>query len=161
MAKHVIEYDPFSVISVLQAEEEYKRYKQEFDIKVRKFLKELAERGREVLDSLGYTAESGEIRVTIEEIDNGYCINASGKGVVFLEFGAGDATIGDKYADMMPFEVAPGSYSETHDQQYSTYGQWVFGSVIYTEILPRNGMQRVWETLMQEWRGIAKRVFEA
>lgn len=159
MADHFIEIDPLSPWSVIRAKAEYYRILQEFDAKVDVFLKRLAERGREVFDSLGYTPDSGEITVTVEEIDNGYCIDAAGQGVIFLEFGAGDATIGDKYASMMPFAVSPGSYSETHDQQYSTYGVWTFGGILYTEVLPRNGMQRAWETVMQEWRDIAREVF--
>ena len=159
MAEHFIDIDPTSPLSVLKASVKYHKIKQEFDDKVDVFLRRLAERGKEVFDSLGYTTDGGEITVTVEAIDNGYCIDAAGQGVVFLEFGAGDATIGDKYAAYMPFPVAPGSYSETHDQQYSTYGQWMFGGILYTEVLPRNGMQRAWETVMQEWRDIAMEVF--
>lgn len=159
MAEHYIEIDPLSPLSVWRARGEYYRILREFDDKVDIFLRRLADRGREVFDSLGYTVDGGEITVTVERIEDGYCIDAAGQGVIFLEFGAGDATIGDKYASMMPFDVSPGSYSETHDQQYSTYGQWVFGGILYTEVLPRNGMQRAWETVMQEWRDIAREVF--
>ena len=166
MANHVIELDPLDPFSVIAASRKYKRIMKEFDQKVDIFLERLAERGREVLDELGYTADGGEIVVTVEEIDNGYCINASGKGVVFLEFGAGDTVnSGNMYAESMPFDVESGSYSEANNGMYSItqqifgQGYWEFGGVTYTQITPRNGMQTVYETLMQEWREIAKEVF--
>ena len=160
MAKHVIKVDPLSPRSVDRAIEECRRLKKEFDKKVDIFLERLANLGRSTLDGLGYTVDGGSITVTVEKIDNGYCINAAGKGIVFLEFGAGDTVAsGNRYAGQMPFEVRPGSYSETHAHQYSDYGIWIFGGVVYTEIRPRNGMQTVWETIMQEWRSIAKEVF--
>ena len=166
MANHVIELDPLDPFSVMSAGIKYRRYIKEFDQKVDIFLERLAERGREVLDELGYTVDGGEITVTVEPIDGGYMINAAGKGVVFLEFGAGDTVdSGNRYAEMMPFPVESGSYSEANDGMYAltqqVFGQgwWEFGGVKYTEIMPRNGMQTVWETLMQEWRDIAREVF--
>lgn len=166
MANHVIELDPFSPFSVMAAGIKYRKLLREFDQKVDEFLMELAERGKEVLGELGYTPEGGEITVTVEPIDNGYMINAAGKGVVFLEFGAGDTVnSGNRYAELMPFNVESGSYSEANDGMYDItrqlfgQGYWEFGGVTYTQITPRNGMQTVWETLMQEWRDIAKRVF--
>lgn len=150
----------------MKANREYKRRLREFDQKVDEFLEALAERGKEVLGELGYTPEGGEITVTVEPIDNGYVINAAGKGVVFIEFGAGDTVnVGNRYAPLMPFEVESGSYSEEHNGMYSItqqifgQGYWEFGGVTYTQITPRNGMQTVWETLMQEWRDIAKGIF--
>lgn len=166
MANHVIELDPLDPFSVMAAGIKYRRLLREFDQKVDQFLEELAERGKEVLGELGYTPDAGEITVTVEPIDNGYMINAAGKGVVFLEFGAGDTVnSGNKYAELMPFDVESGSYSEENNGMYSitqqlfSQGYWEFGGVRYTQITPRNGMQTVWETLMQEWRDIAKRVF--
>ena len=166
MANHVIELDPLDPFSVIAAGLKYRRIMRQFDQKVDEFLERLAERGKEVLGELGYTPDGGEITVTVEPIDNGYMINAAGKGVVFLEFGAGDTVnSGNMYAAEMPFDVASGSYSEANDGLYAitrqVFGQgwWEFGGVKYTEIMPRNGMQTVYETLMQEWREIAKEVF--
>lgn len=166
MADHVIELDPFNPFSAMSAWMQYRKYLKEFDQKVDLFLEELAERGKEVLGELGYTPDGGEITVTVEPIDNGYMINAAGKGVVFLEFGAGDTVnSGNRYAELMPFDVESGSFSEENTGMYylteQIFGQgyWEFGGVKYTQITPRNGMQTVWETLMQEWREIAKRVF--
>lgn len=160
MSDHIIDIDPLNPFDVLKANMQYRRLRKEWDAKVDIFLQRIAERGREVLVSMGYDGE--ETTVTVEEIDDGYCINAAGKGIVFLEFGAGDTVAyGNKYASMMPFEVRSGSYSETHGQWYSTLtpGKWLFGGVVYTQITPREGMQTAWETIMQEWRSIAEEVF--
>lgn len=166
MANHVIELDPLDPFSVVAAGLKYRRIMREFDQRVDEFLERLAERGKEVLGELGYTPDGGEITVTVEPIDNGYMINAAGKGVVFLEFGAGDTVnAGNRYAPLMPFPVESGSYSEANDGMYyitrEVFGQgwWEYGGVTYTQITPRNGMQTVWETLMREWRDIAKGVF--
>lgn len=160
MSEHVIDLDPFNPFSVLRAEILYSRLRREFDQKVDIFLQEIANLGRDTFDALGYTVDGGEITVTVEEIENGYAINAAGKGIVFLEFGAGETVnSGNKYASQMPFEVRPGSYSEINDHQFELAGKWVFGGVVYTHIAPRNGMQTAWETIMQNWRDIAERVF--
>ena len=160
MGRHVIELDPLSPVSILRAGIQYRRIVAEFERNVDIFLEEIANLGRDTFDALGYTVDGGEITVTVEEIDNGYMINAAGKGIVFLEFGAGDTVnSGNRYAQLMPFEVRPGSYSEINDHQYELAGRWVFGGVVYTQISPRNGMQTAWETIMQNWRDIAERVF--
>lgn len=160
MSEHVIDLDPLNPFSVLRAGIQYRRIRREFDQKVDIFLQEIANLGRDTFDALGYTVDGGEITVTVEEIENGYAINAAGKGIVFLEFGAGETVnSGNKYAPQMPFEVCPGSYSEINDHQFELAGRWVFGGVVYTHIAPRNGMQTAWETIMQNWRDIAERVF--
>ena len=166
MANHVIELDPLDPFSVIAAGLKYRKIMRQFDQKVDEFLERLAERGKEVLGELGYTPESGEITVTVEPIDGGYMINAAGKGVVFIEFGAGDTVdAGNRYAPLMPFPVESGSYSDANNGMYSItqqifgQGYWEFGGVRYTEIIPRNGMQTVYDTLMQEWREIAREVF--
>ena len=160
MSEHIIEVDPLNPFSVMRASVQYNKYRKEFESKVDEFLENLANLGRETLDACGYTSSGGEITVTVEPIVDGYCINAAGKGVVILEFGAGDTVAtGNKYVSMMPFDVSPGSYSATHDQQYELTGRWVFGGVVYSQITPRNGMQTAWETIMQTWRSIAEEVF--
>lgn len=158
MGKHTIRIDPLSPRSIDRAIRECERLEKEFGRKVDIFLERLANLGYSTLDSLGYNGDS--VKVTVEKIENGYAINAAGKGIVFLEFGAGDTVAsGNRYAGQMPFEVRPGSYSETHARQYADYKRWIFGGVVYHEIRPREGMQTTWETIMQEWRRIAQEVF--
>jgi len=158
VGKHVVDIDPLNAKSIERAEREYRRLAKQFDKKVDIFLKRLADLGRDTLNGLGYTG--GKVTVSVSPITNGYCIELAGQGVVFLEFGAGDTVeSGNRYASRMPFEVRSGSYSETHAREYSETGRWYFGGVWYTEIMPRNGMQTVWENIMQEWRRIAQEVF--
>ena len=158
MGKHTIRIDPLSPRSIDRAILECERLEKEFDRKVDIFLERLANLGYSTLDGLGYNGDS--VKVTVEKIENGYAINAAGKGIVFLEFGAGDTVAsGNRYAGQMPFEVRPGSYSETHARQYADYKRWIFGGIVYHEIRPREGMQTTWETIMQEWRRIAQEVF--
>lgn len=158
MGRHVVDIDPLNAKSIERAEREYRSLAKHFDKKVDIFLKRLADLGHDTLNGLGYT--DGEVTVSVSPITNGYCIELAGQGVVFLEFGAGDTVeSGNRYASMMPFEVRSGSYSETHSGQYARDRCWYFGGIWYTEIMPRNGMQTVWENIMQEWRRIAQEVF--
>lgn len=159
MAEHVIRVNPLSPTSIIRAYNKYLKIRQQFDQNVNIFLMRVAECGRDMMDMLGYTPDSGEIRVTVEQIDNGYCINVEGIGAIILEFGAGDATVATEYASKMPFPVAPGSYSESHDGMYHKYGFWIFGGIKYTEITPRYGMSIMWTEIMLRWRRIAEEVF--
>ena len=84
------------------------------------------------------TQESSMIRGSVE---------ANGDAVVFLEFGAGNATGHGEHGDeIITFEmnsgikVAPGSYSEAHSRMYVENGFWVFGGKTYTQITPVRGM---------------------
>lgn len=156
MADFTIRVDPLNPLSVLRAEMLYKKRLREFDEKVDIFMERLAEYGREVA-ALGF----GEaVNVTAEPIEGGYAIIASGQAVGFLEFGAGDTvSTGDPFAEQVSYEVRPGSWSETHAQQYSQNGRWVFGGVVYTQITPRNAMWEAWKSVQENWRAIAEEVF--
>ena len=160
MADHVIELDPLNPLSVLRAELAFRLIERNFERKVNEFIHELGEIGMETAE----TWYGSPITVTLEEIPNGVSINANGRAVVFLEFGAGDAVnSANRYAGTVEekggFEVRPGSYSEINAKQYSTLGYWVFGNTVYTEIQPVNGMEHVYEVLHREMREIARRVF--
>ena len=156
MATHVIDVDPFNPASVRRANAEYRRILREFDRNVTRFIAEIAQIGRDAAAG----AYGPAISVTLQAHDNGITISADGRGIVFLEFGAGDAVnSGNRYANQMPFEVRPGSWSENHAQQYSTLGYWIFGGVVYREIQPRNGMQTAYDEIMANIRAVAGRVF--
>ena len=166
MGRHVINLDPFNPISIARAEAEMNRIIKSTSSKIDQFLKELAEIGQRAAQ--GAYGDGGAVIVTVEPIENGFAINASGDAVVFLEFGAGSAVNGgNRYAEYMPFEVRPGSYSEVHyDPQtgsprpsYHLDGYWEFGGVHYTEVYPRNGMQNAHDAMMQDMRLLAEKVF--
>lgn len=125
-------------------------------MQVEEFLAEVAALGQEVAQ--GYYG--GGASVIVEPIDNGYAIIASGRGVVFLEFGAGNTVnTGNIFASDMPFEVRSGSWSESHAHQYELTGRWVFGGMVYSQVTPRNAMQNAHDKILEDWRSIAERVF--
>ena len=160
MSTHVIEVDPLSSTSLLMAEIKFRLLHRQFERKVNEFIHELGEIGRDTAE-LWY---GDTIHVTLEEIPDGVAINANGKHVVFLEFGAGDAVnSANRYAGTVEeesgMEIRPGSYSEINAHQYERTGQWVFGGVIYTEVQPRNAMEHTYEVIQQEMREVARRVF--
>ena len=160
MSTHVIEVDPFDSVSLFKAELKFRLLQKQFERNVNRFIHELGEIGRDTAEQwYGDT-----ITVTLEEIPNGVAINANGRHVVFLEFGAGDAVNeSNMYAATVEqeggFEIRPGSYSEINAHQYELTGRWTFGGIVYTEVQPRNAMEHVYETLQQEMRAIAERVF--
>ena len=78
--------------SIGQALKELKRYRDSLEDRKQQLLKELAEIGvREA--SVRFTTAMydgvNDSEVTLETIENGYCIVASGEAVAFIEFGAG------------------------------------------------------------------------
>lgn len=54
---------------------------------------------------------------------------ASGKSVLFFEYGAGDLTLREN-------GHYPGEYSEKHAQQYSRFGMWSVGNFTLKEVAP-------------------------
>ena len=127
-------------------------------------MERLAEIGRDAAQ--GAYGNGGAVSVTVEPIDNGFCIRADGNAVAFLEFGAGDTVnSGNRYAEQMPFEVSSGSYSRQNLDRwgrpgmYARYGYWIFGGTKYTEVQPRNGMEHAYEEIMSNVQTVAKEVF--
>lgn len=158
MATTIINFDPFNPISVFRAERKMRERERKFEENVNRFLERLAQIGKESAQG----AYGSAINVTVEPIENGMAIRANGKAIAFLEFGAGDATnSGNRYANVMPFDVEPGSWSKEHAQEYVKYGYWIFGGVKYTAIQPRNGMERAYEQIIQSIRDVAREVFES
>ena len=81
----------------------------------------------------------GGVAVTAEE----HGVAATGKSVVFQEFGAG-ATISDPFPDGadVSFEIRRGSYSDLHEGPYmqSGYEYWTFGGRRYEYVEPTNAL---------------------
>ena len=94
----------------------------------------LAEIGAQEAQRFFDMAENGNqgVRVTINKIENGWSIVASGKSVYFVEFGTGDA-VTNSHGFQVSVPIYPGSYSETHAQQYSVKGYWYYGGERLTE----------------------------
>jgi hypothetical protein len=81
-----------STKSIEQALRELKAYRDSIESREKQLLEELANIGvREASVRFTTAMYDGEndSEVTLETIDNGYCIKAEGKAVAFIEFGAG------------------------------------------------------------------------
>ena len=160
MRRVVVDLDPFNPASVDRANRILMEEQQRFERNVARFMVELAEIGRQAAQG----AYGAAVSVTLEPLDDGVSIKADGRAVVFLEFGAGAAVnSGNRYADDMPFEVSRGSYSDSKNPPgpyaQSGYDHWYFGGVKYTEITPRNGMQKAYDEIMSHIQSVARTVF--
>ena len=158
MADHVINIDPLDLSSIVKAEREINKILKEFDRKVDRFIQEIAEIGRDAAQG----AYGSAIKVTLVKEDKGVLISADGKAVAFLEFGAGSMTnSSNRYALEMPFLVFRGSYSDESKGEYQAthYNYWHFGGKEISYVEPRNGMQKAYEAMMNDFDSVAKRVF--
>ena len=75
-------------------------------------------------------------KVYVDKEDNGegdgWLVIASGREVMFLEFGAGvDTDTDHAWTQEMPFKVEPGSWSEDHAKQFSEKGYWFYDGKLW------------------------------
>ena len=112
--------------------------------------------------SLGATearsAFGGEVFCQASKTAEGAKVVANGSQVSFLEFGAGQTT--DSHLSP-PFDVAPGSYSQTVGKKQFLPGvreRWYHKKVRYTRIQPRMGMLRASIAMRRELKRIASEV---
>lgn len=139
--------------SIARAIQELKAYQLAFPAKITRAWAILCEGARDYCQSL-YGAE---VVVTGESSADGFIITATGRGVGFLEFGAGTMTDTEHpLAENAPFDVYPGSYSETNKRLFELYGYWVFGGRIYTYVMPQRCL---YQTSIWVWQNI-ERVFK-
>lgn len=108
MAKRVIEMD-LSTASIAKAIAELKSYRDSLEAKMDKLVEELAYIGVQEASFRFTTAMYdgvNDTEVTLEPMDNGYCIKAEGHAVFFIEFGAGVYhNPGEPYPDARPSGV--------------------------------------------------------
>ena len=109
---------------------------------------EMAERIVRTRYSLQGNGNDG-FQLSIEQIDNGYVLTASGEDVGFLEFGAGVVTEADEFAEQVDFPIYPGSWSELHPHSdnpnaryFAKNGFWWWSNIRYTGLIATRGMQR-------------------
>lgn len=112
--------------SCSNAIDELKVYQKDADPKMDEICKRLAEIGEIEASARFSIADHGNggVQVTLEPMENGHKIVASGHDVYFIEFGTGDDV---KPHGEVSVPVYPGSWSEQHAKQYSTYGYWFYG----------------------------------
>lgn len=120
-----------------RALKQIEQYERRIRPKLDEVCKRLAEIGaamaQRIFDDPSVIAEgNGGTAVTVEKIENGYSIVASGEAVYFVEFGTGNqATSNHGFTVSVP--ISPGSWSEGHAQKFSEYGFWWYNKVKYTE----------------------------
>lgn len=114
-----------------RAEAELKKYQKEVLPKLDKACQMLAEIGLEAARA-HLVLDNGNNDVAIDgpfKIDNGYKIVMGGKDAYFVEFGTGEFTFAHGNVTSVP--VYPGSYSEQHAKQFSTFRFWWYGGEQY------------------------------
>lgn len=164
MANHRIEIDILDPASIQAAQAEMNRLLAQFNQNVDVFLGRLAQVGATTAQSVYGPAVLVQAKQISKQV---WAIEADGKSVVFLEFGAGDTVnTGNKYAGEVTaqgVEVRSGSWSEKHAQQYSTYGRWEFppGSGNWlTAVAPRNAMEKAYEKIILSIQTEVRNVFK-
>lgn len=95
-----------------------------------------------------------------EPTAEGYRIVAEGESVLFIEFGTGDAAgIHASAYDAVPSVVRPGSWSETHKQEYSRWGFWFFGGQVLRETPPHPAFYDAYKAMVEALPQIVEEVF--
>ena len=104
------------------------------------------------------SAFGGEVSCRANKTAEGAKVTATGSQVSFLEFGAGLTT--DSHLSP-PFEVAPGSYSQTVGRKEFLPGvreRWYHNGQRYTRILPRKGLLNASIVMRRDLKRIASEV---
>lgn len=121
---------------------------------------EIAKRLCEVGEPIIRATHGNHARVWTEPTENGYKISAEGEDVLFIEFGTGDrAGVLSPWYDEVPADARPGSWSETHAQQYSTQGYWYFGGKRYEFTEPHPAFYDAYQAMVEALPQIAQEVF--
>lgn len=85
-------------------------------------------------------------------------ITVGGDYPAMAEFGAGRATLTGGFENF-PNNVYPGSYSEEHAEQFSTWGFWEFAGRYYREIPAHHGLLNAKQYIIENSTQIAQEVF--
>lgn len=145
-------------ISVTRTGDALERVQKLLDVKAR--VAEVAKRLCEVGEPIIRATHGNHARVWTEPTENGYKISAEGEDVLFIEFGTGDrAGVLSPWYDQVPADARPGSWSETHAQQYSTQGFWYFGGKRYEFTEPHPAFYDAYQAMVEALPQIAQEVF--
>lgn len=161
MAKKIV-IDPFDPASVSKAILEMYKFKDWLKEKVDELTEKLAKDYalKTVAEDYGYT-EGGSIVCTAEEIPNGWVVKAEGKGVCFIEYGTGDASMSGAILGTPPVDVYPGSYSNEHAGTYRAWLESGSTEPYRYEIQPRSGMYFAFRAANDNVRKVAEEVFRS
>jgi len=142
----------------------FSEWRRGFAEKYRRYIDELSTLGVETAQSIyaGVDPRYGNGDVTVErEFDGGvdFVIRASGEDAPFLEFGAGVTAGVRRPTVQADYEIAPGSWSEEHNGEFSKYGYWHYNGEKFYGAPALGGMQEACNAMEQQSSEIARRVF--
>lgn len=127
---------------------------------LRENVEEICKRLCKVGEPIIQATHGNHARVWSEPTKNGYKVCAEGEDILFIEFGTGDrAGVLSPWYDEVPPTVRPGSWSETHAQQYSTQGYWYFGGKRYEFTEPHPAFYYAYQAMVEALPQIAQEVF--
>lgn len=153
-----IDVNLFDPTSVQHAAEQLQAYADDLQNRANEICRRLADLGAERA-SVGFSEAdydgTNDVRVSVEPIENGYAVHASGNAVLFIEFGAG-VTRG--YGHPRPEGYGPGTYpgkGHWNDPKgwYYAHGQKSWGNppaaaMYYAEQEVAEAVQRVAEEVL-------------
>lgn len=144
-----------SVESIQRVIEDLTDYKEDIQTTLGEVIQTLAAKG-----AIEAQKAYGNYPVTVEDHADGLDgdITVTGDMPMIAEFGAGDATLSGGFTNT-PAEARPGSWSETHAQQYSRQGYWIFNGVKYTKVEPHRGLYEAMNYIKANSTAVAKEVF--
>lgn len=145
-----------------KAVKELARYEVKRNRKIDELLARLAEIGlneAQIRFQMGSGNGNDNYSVTLEPIENGYKIVASGQDIYFIEFGTGDAAGSHPMGERVSVGTYPGSWSESHAKQYSQRGFWKFNGITYHETPAEMPMYWAVEEMRQNIHRIMEEVF--
>lgn len=163
----VIVFDPLDIDSIREAAKQTRELADKMQAMGNEICKRLAEIGISVA-KIHYIPEawSGntDVKVSAEPIEKGYKIVASGKDVMFMEFGAG-VTSGLGYDTSVitpPVSIEPGSWSEAHNGPFAESGKksWWYNKHEFQGLAPQMGMYYAAKEVQQRVEEVARKVFD-
>lgn len=138
---------------------ELKQYQNQIKPRLDEVCKRLAEIGAEEARSrVRGNHGNTDITITVERIDNGYKIVASGTDVYFIEFGTGDQ-VSAHYDTSVP--VGWGTWSAEHSQQLWKHGFWTYKGEKLTGTEAEKPMFYAEQKIRQETKRVTEEVFGA
>lgn len=161
-----IRIDPFDPSSIRGAQRQIEELESWLEKKGLEICKRLAEIGLNVAEinyAGGYIDGNDDVDVSVEPMEHGYKIVASGEDVFFVEFGTGVAA-GNGYDTSVidpPVDISPGSWSVTHAKQFSEKGYWYYNGRKYEMTTPRMGMYHAATEVERRLQEVAREVFSS
>ena len=157
--------DPYDPATYDAAIKEIKAYKKWVKKKTLELCKKLAELGLEVAQ-IYFIPEAWngntDVTLTVEPLNNGYMLKASGEDVCFMEFGAGvTAGLGyDTSKVTPPVPIEKGSWSSTQGTgKFMKDGYRWYNGQMMDAITPQMGMSHAVSEIQQRVTDVAREVF--